>query len=144
LTLVTFRRAALTASFTTVAPEIAGNVRAVCVVGRDDSRRDGASAATFSGRIQAEWNGAKWLFTSAEKAVFVATPEKYAPQYGGYCAYAVSRGYTAPADPTAWKIVGGKLYVNYDKKVAELWAKDMLDNIAGADKSCPGVLETSK
>jgi len=73
--------------------------------------------------------------------MFKADPEKYAPQYGGYCAYAVSEGYTAKTEPDAWKIVDGKLYLNYDKKVQEMWAQDISGRIANADKNWPKVLE---
>lgn len=64
------------------------------------------------------WEGSLWRFASAEhRDLFMATPEKYAPQFGGYCAWAVSHGYTADGDPEAWRIVDGKLYVNYSKRV---------------------------
>lgn len=83
-----------------------------------------------------EWNGAKWQFSSAEnRDAFQKNPEKYAPQYGGYCAYAVSQGYTASADPQAWKIVDGKLYVNYNKSVKEKWEQDIPNYIASANKN---------
>ncbi|WP_425406553.1 YHS domain-containing (seleno)protein [Hwanghaeella sp.] len=88
-----------------------------------------------------EWNGADWHFASAgnlEK--FKADPEKYAPQYGGYCAYAVSEGYTAKTEPDAWKIVDGKLYLNYNKEVQDLWSQDIPGRIANADKQWPKVL----
>ena len=68
------------------------------------------------------WNGAKWYFSSPENMEkFKATPETYAPQFGGYCSFAVSKGYTADADPQAWKIVDGKLFLNYNQKVKEMW-----------------------
>jgi len=68
------------------------------------------------------WNGAKWYFSSAENMEkFKAAPENYAPQFGGYCSWAVSHGYTADGDPNAWKIVDGKLYLNYNQKVKEKW-----------------------
>ena len=87
------------------------------------------------------WNGAVWRFVSAEnKALFDAAPESYAPQYGGYCAYAVSRGYTAPTDPTAWRIVDGKLYLNYNHAVLSRWLEDTPGNIAKGDANWPGVL----
>jgi YHS domain-containing protein len=61
-----------------------------------------------------EWMDATWYFASAEnRDLFAADPEKYAPQYGGYCAWAVSQGYTANIDPQAWKVVDDKLYLNY-------------------------------
>jgi len=88
------------------------------------------------------WNGATWHFASAEnKAAFEANPHAFAPQYGGYCAWAVSRGYTAKGDPTAWKVVGGKLYLNYDAKVQQRWAADIPGNIGKADRNWPKALE---
>ena len=60
------------------------------------------------------WQGAIWHFASAQhRDAFAKSPESYAPQYGGYCAYGVSQGHTAPVDPAAWKIINGKLYLNY-------------------------------
>ncbi len=90
-----------------------------------------------------EWNGAEWHFASAEnRDMFAADPEKYAPQYGGYCAWAVSQGYTASTDPDAWKIVDGKLYLNYSKGVQERWQKDVSGNIAKGDENWPGIEES--
>jgi YHS domain-containing protein len=77
------------------------------------------------GEFEAEWKGAKWRFASAQnRELFLRTPEKYAPQYGGYCAWAVSHGYTAKGDPEAWKIVEGKLYLNYNQEVKAKWEQD--------------------
>lgn len=88
------------------------------------------------------WNGATWRFASAEnKAAFDANPSRYAPQYGGYCAWAVSRGYTASTDPDAWRVVNGKLYLNYNKSVRATWAKDIPGNIAKANRNWPNVLK---
>lgn len=88
-----------------------------------------------------EWNDAKWYFSSAEnKADFVAEPEKYAPQYGGYCAWAVSQGSSAPTDPKAWKIEDGKLYLNYNQDVQTTWLKDIPGHIKSADKNWPSIL----
>ncbi len=89
-----------------------------------------------------EWNGATWRFASQENLEsFKADPEKFAPQYGGYCAWAVSQGYTASADPDAWKIVDGKLYLNYSKDVQQHWSEDIPGNIAKADGNWPKVIE---
>ena len=89
-----------------------------------------------------EWNGVTWRFASADNlAAFKANPEKYAPQYGGYCAWAVSQGYTAKADPDAWTIIEDKLYLNYDKNVQATWAADIPGNIGKADSNWPKVLE---
>ena len=69
-------------------------------------------------RFTHEWMGATWLFASAEhRDLLAADPERYAPQYGGYCAYAVSQGATADIDPSAWKIVDGKLYLNLNPEI---------------------------
>lgn len=85
-----------------------------------------------------EWNGATWRFASAaHRDLFTADPAKYAPQYGGYCAWAVSNNYTADADPEAWAIVDGKLYLNYDAKVQGKWQRDVPGNIAKADANWP-------
>jgi YHS domain-containing protein len=95
-----------------------------------------------SRRFASSWNGATWRFVSAEhKALFDADPTRYAPQYGGYCAYAVSEGYTASADPTAWRIVDGKLYVNYSHDVQKQWEQDIPGRITRADGHWPAVLE---
>ena len=89
-----------------------------------------------------EWNGATWRFADANNlAAFAADPEKFAPQYGGYCAWAVSQGYTASTDPEAWRIVDGKLYLNYSKSVQSTWVQDIPGNIEKADRNWPGVLE---
>ena len=89
-----------------------------------------------------EWRGARWLFESAEnRDAFIAEPERYAPQYGGYCAWAVSQGYTASGDPTVWAIVDGKLYVNYDEKIGRRWRADPEGFIERADANWPAVLD---
>ncbi len=87
-----------------------------------------------------EWKGATWRFASAEnRALFAKAPEKYAPQYGGYCAWAVSQGYTASIDPAAWRVVDGKLYLNYSRSVQAQWSQDVPGNIAKGDRNWPGI-----
>jgi YHS domain-containing protein len=76
------------------------------------------------------WNGAKWIFSSEENMKkFQANPDAYAPQFGGYCSLAVSEGYTADGDPEAWKIVDGKLYLNYNKQVRQKWEANQAERI---------------
>ena len=88
-----------------------------------------------------DYKGATWRFASKENLdAFKANPAAYAPQYGGYCVWAVAQGSTASGDPLVWKIVNGKLYVNYDRSVQAKWEKDIPGNIAKADKNWPGVL----
>ena len=95
-----------------------------------------------SGDLEYEWNGATWRFSTPENlAAFKADPEAYAPQYGGYCAWAVSQGYTAKSEPEAWRIVDGKLYLNYSKAVQQQWVEDIPGNITKADANWPKVLE---
>jgi hypothetical protein len=92
--------------------------------------------------ISYKWRGAEWRFKSAaNRDTFAAAPEKYAPQFGGYCAWAVSQGYTATIDPAAWSIVDGRLYLNYSKGVQSQWSEDIPGNIALGRKNWPGVLD---
>ena len=85
-----------------------------------------------------QWMSSRWLFASQEnRDAFAADPAKYAPQFGGYCSWAVSQGYTAPIDPEAWKIVNGKLYLNYDKDIQRKWEKDMTRLIGEAERNWP-------
>jgi len=88
-----------------------------------------------------DWNGATWRFASAaHRDEFRQAPEKYAPQYGGYCAWAVSQNYTADSDPEAWTIVDGKLYLNYNRKVMATWQQDVPGNVTKADGNWPKLL----
>jgi len=67
-------------------------------------------------------------------------PEKYAPQYGGYCAWAVSQGYTASIDPNAWRIVDSKLYLNYSKGIQKQWLEGGVSKlIAAGDANWPKI-----
>jgi YHS domain-containing protein len=101
-----------------------------------------ASPVEGSSRHETRWNGATWRFASAANlARFKADPKSFAPQYGGYCAWAVSEGSTAASDPTAWRVVNGKLYLNYNHDIQRRWAKDVPGNIAKADGNWPKVLE---
>jgi YHS domain-containing protein len=88
-----------------------------------------------------QWKGAIWRFASTmNRDRFAASPEKYAPQYGGYCSYAVANGYTASIDPEAWTVREGKLYSNCSKSVREKWLQDVAGYIRKADANWPGVL----
>ncbi|MEM6759636.1 MAG: YHS domain-containing (seleno)protein [Pseudomonadota bacterium] len=87
------------------------------------------------------WNGATWQFASVEhRDAFAADPARYAPQYGGYCAYAVSEGYTASTVPDAWKIVDDKLYLNFSRRIQRRWERDIPGRIASGDANWPRVL----
>ena len=83
-----------------------------------------------------EWADATWQFASADnRDVFALNPEQYAPQYGGFCAWAVAEGYTAPIDHSAWEIVDGKLCLNYEARIQRRSQRDILGNIARANEN---------
>lgn len=95
-----------------------------------------------SADITAQWNGTTWRFSTEEnKAAFEATPEKFAPQYGGYCAYAVAKGGTAKGDPLAWSVVDSKLYLNLSQSIRTKWQEDIPGNIKAGNANWPKVLE---
>ena len=85
-----------------------------------------------------KWMDATWRFSSAENLnAFKAEPEKYAPQYGGYCAFGTAQGHLVPGDSQAWKIVDNKLYLNYNREVLGYWLQDVPGNIQKADEHWP-------
>jgi YHS domain-containing protein len=94
-----------------------------------------------SGDYSYEWTGATWRFASrADLEKFKANPEKFAPQYGGYCAYAVgAKGEKVGIDPTAFTVVGGKLYLNYSKDIQAKWLADRDNYIGKADRIWPTI-----
>ena len=86
------------------------------------------------------WKDHDWHFVSAaNRDRFAADPEKYAPAYNGFCAWAASRGYTASTAPEAWTIRDGKLYLNYSLSVRESWLADVDANIAAGDRNWPSL-----
>jgi YHS domain-containing protein len=84
------------------------------------------------------WQGANWMFASrSNMEMFKADPDKYAPQYGGYCAYGTSQGHKAPTETDTWTVIDGKLYFNYNNKVKQTWVKDQPGFIKQADQQWP-------
>ncbi|PZN93220.1 MAG: twin-arginine translocation pathway signal protein, partial [Alphaproteobacteria bacterium] len=78
--------------------------------------------------------GATYRFASAaNRAVFLAEPQRYLPQFGGYCAWAASQGRLAKPDPWIWRVVGGKLYLNCSPDAETKWLADVPGNIAKAE-----------
>ncbi len=87
----------------------------------------------------AQWKEATWYFSSEKnRTAFLATPEKYAPQYGGYCAFAMSFDAFAPTVPEAWSIVDGKLYLNFSIGVRGDWIEDKQEHILRANENWTG------
>lgn len=88
-----------------------------------------------------DWNGARWHFANEQnRARFVTDPDRYAPAYGGYCAYGTSQGYKVGIEPAAFAIVDGKLYLNYSRAVQRTWNRDRPGYIARADQQW-GIIE---
>lgn len=97
-------------------------------------------AVEGSNTYTAEWSGSKWMFISqASKDSFIAHPFRYAPQYGGFCAFGASENHKAPTDPNAWTVINNKLYLNYSNKVKEMWIKDTANRIKAADEYWTGL-----
>lgn len=92
--------------------------------------------------ISASYKGATWVFVSEDnRALFLENPAKYAPQYGGYCAYAASQNAISDVDPLAWRIWKNKLYLNYSPRVRRLWANEIDANIEKANGFWPELLD---
>jgi YHS domain-containing protein len=99
-------------------------------------------AVKGTAQFQSDLNGVTYYFASAQnKATFDANPAKYEPQFGGFCAWAVSRGYTAPIDPNAFQIVNGRLLLQYSLGVRKDFNQDAVGNLRKADANWPAIVE---
>lgn len=93
-----------------------------------------------SADFAADWGGATWHFAdAANRDRFLAAPDQFAPQYGGWCAWAAAENYLAPIDPAQWRIVDGRLYLNASARVQRRWERDIPGYIARADANWPGL-----
>ncbi|MDO6728713.1 YHS domain-containing (seleno)protein [Marinovum sp. 2_MG-2023] len=100
-----------------------------------------AKADTTGNSHRVVWHGAEWHFDSkATMTAFEGDPERFAPKFGGYCAYAASQGYLAPTIPEAWTVYEGRLYLNASLRAQELWRQDIPGNIAKANANWPKIL----
>ncbi|MBS0195398.1 MAG: hypothetical protein JSR77_01435 [Planctomycetes bacterium] len=100
-----------------------------------------AKAVKGDSSIRTIWGGAVYYFASAEhKAAFDASPEKYAPQFGGYCAYAASIDTISPVDPNFWEIVDGRLLLQHNQRAWDEWHKQPRENLVKADRNWPGLV----
>lgn len=94
-----------------------------------------------SDQFVADYKGAKWRFSSAaHRDAFKAEPAKYAPQYGGYCAWALARNKLAPGDPAVWHVRNGKLYLNVNRSIQKQWRANIDRDVANGDANWPAVL----
>ncbi len=90
--------------------------------------------------ITATHNGATFAFaTEANRDAFLADPTRYAPQYDGHCAYGVAKGGKAPGNPTLWRIVNDKLYLNVTRNVVGFWEEDIPGNLNRAEGNWPSL-----
>lgn len=126
-------------------PEIYSHKRKGAVKGIDVvayfSLEPGAKAVKGDKKITYDYKDATFRFATEEnRALFVKNPEKYIPQYGGYCAFAVSKNFTTSIRPDSWTIVDGKLYLNHNSASRKYWRKDRDKKIALADANWPAVL----
>ncbi|MGB5324031.1 MAG: YHS domain-containing (seleno)protein [Pseudomonadales bacterium] len=93
-------------------------------------------------KFEYQWQGATWRFSSEQnRSLFEANPGYYAPQYGGYCAYAVAQNKTAGIDPEQFTIENDKLYLNYNAKIRKKWLENRAMFIEQADSNWPNVIE---
>ena len=91
-------------------------------------------------QFETRWNGARWRFgTATHRDAFVQAPAKHAPRFGGHCAWAVAHGYTPDGDPKAWKIVDGRLCVNYSKRVQRKWEENIPEYTEQGQANWPAV-----
>ncbi len=101
--------------------------------------------AKGSPEFQSTYKGSTFYFISAtNRDAFVADPAKFAPQYGGFCAYGMAKGYKAAIEPAAFTVVGDKLYLNYSRAVRAIWALDIHSYVKKADHNWPTVMNTTK
>ena len=92
--------------------------------------------------ISTSYQGAAYRFASEEhRTAFQKEPGRYTPAFGGFCAYAVSRGYTASVEIETWQLIDGRLVLNYDQKIKGLFDADREGNMKKADSNWPGLLE---
>jgi len=95
-----------------------------------------------SENFQTEWKGADWYFSSqANLDLFKASPNKYAPQYGGYCAWAAAHGTLAKGDPNIYLVENGKLYLNLNQSIADKWLPRRDELISTANQKYPALID---
>lgn len=138
-----------TALFVAAFPAVAGDL--INVSGASGIALDGYDPVAFFTEhkpvhgdpgIKAEHHGATYLFASKEnRRAFEKSPDKYAPQYGGYCAYGAAVGALFPVDINTWQIVDGKLYLNLNPEVVKLFNEDFEKNLTKAGKNWPKLVK---
>ncbi len=91
--------------------------------------------------IAVKWKGAMWHFASQKnREAFESNPRAFAPQFGGYCAYAMAQGFLSKTDPNTWLIVEDRLYLIHSQQIERIWHKNLAENIQRAEENWPRVL----
>ena len=152
-TLSSFNSLALIAAaiFTLAGAGSAGAAKPINTTFFGSKAIDGYDTVAYHTRKQAvkgskahsyKWQGANWYFSSAEnRELFRKNPTKYAPQYGGYCAWAAAKNKLADTDPEKWDIHEGKLYLNYNTKTRNEWRLDRAGMIKRGDANFPNLVK---
>lgn len=123
------------------APQFTDLVPGVALGGYDATSYFVGQPVEGDAAITQKWQGVTWRFASkANSDLFAATPEKYAPQYGGHCAFAAAKGALAPGDPLAWTVHKDKLYINLSTGIRDTWSKDIEGYVTKADANWPGLM----
>jgi YHS domain-containing protein len=98
-------------------------------------------AVPGNGQFRVSWKGAEWRFSSLQnRDLFVKEPDKYAPQYGGWCAFAIAQGVKSPSDPRLFDVVNGRLYLNQSQGTLASWRRDQANMIARGDQNWPQLI----
>jgi hypothetical protein len=132
--------AAVTPAWAGDPPQFTDLVPGVALGGYDATSYFAGEPKEGDAAITQKWQGVTWRFAStANRDLFAASPEIYAPQYGGHCAYAAAKGSLASGDPLAWTLHNNKLYINYSTGIRDTWSKDIDGYVVKADKNWPGL-----
>ena len=128
-----------------VTPLIAGDPQKMVATGPDGVAIKGYDTVAYftenrpmkgSPEFAHSWRDTKWYFANAEHhSLFVSDPDRYAPQFGGFCANGMTKGVAVAADPEAWTIVDGKLYIKFNEGARDRWRKDKANKIEQANKN---------
>ncbi len=131
--------AGLLMAFPLVAQQYFASSRGIAIKGFDVvSYHEDGKAVQGSAQFQQRWSGVTWYFSSDEHAMlFANNPERYAPQYGGYCAYAVANNSVAPIDPHAYSVIDNKLYLNFSHSVKRRWSRNREEYIRVGNRNWP-------
>ena len=131
-------------AFPLTAQQYFADSRGVALRGYDVvSYHENGKAVQGSAQFQQRWGGVVWYFSSDEHAtLFANNPEQYAPEYGGYCAYAVANNSLAPVDPEAFSVIDDKLYLNYSRSVQRRWSRSREEYIRVGNRNWPSLRRT--